>query len=390
MISLISPQYELVLSWIGESSAAGAALGCIYYVLASYLVIRFRMRRASVRRDDGDASPPMTVLKPLRGAEPRLLGRLSSFCIQKYDGPIQLVFGTHDCTDPAIEVVKRLQADFPEQSITLKIDPQEHGANRKISNLVNMMPLAKNEILIIADSDIEVGPHYYSSVVRELKRNGVGAVTCLYHGVAEAGLWSRLSALTINSYFLPQVILALSFRLAQPCFGSTIAIRRSTLTSVGGFQAFSDVLADDYAIGEAVRACGQAVVVPPMSVAHVCLDNDFRSMMQQQLRFARTIRSIDPLGYVGSIITHPFPLALIGASSGSTSCLYLAALALGCRVLACVSVERAFRLNWQHYWLIPIQDIISFGAYLGSYMGRTVVWREQRYRVLQDGGLVQE
>jgi ceramide glucosyltransferase len=376
---------DYLLLWIGDTCAAGAVLGCLYLITASILVLRFRRNR----QPRLGTAAPVTILKPLRGAEPRLFGRLSSFCLQDYDGPVDLVFGTQDAADPGIEVIKRLKAAFPEKPIALTVDAREHGANRKVSNLVNMTTLAHHDILIVADSDIQVRPHYLSEVVGELQRPGVGAVTCLYHGIAGAGMWSRISALAINTHFLPQVVMALTFGLAQPCFGATIALRRQLLASLGGFRAFADFLADDYAIGEAVRASGHEVVIPPRSVGHVCFETDLKSLVDRQIRFARTIKSVDPVGYAGSIITHPFGLALLGALFGNSSCLVLVALAFVARIALCLSIERTFGLAWQRYWLIPIQDLISFWVYVASFMGATVTWRDQRYRVSADGSLIQ-
>jgi ceramide glucosyltransferase len=363
---------------------AGATLGCIHILLACVLVLRFTRRC----EHSPAAAPPVTILQPLYGSEPRLFERCASFCRQDYPGPIQLVFATHDPADPAIEVVQSLQAAFPEQPIALKIDPSEYGANRKVSNLINMMPLARHDILVMADSDIEVGPDYLSMLVSELHEPAVGAVTCLYHGIAGAGLWSRLSAVAINTHFLPDAVTALSLHLAQPCFGATIAMRRATLGRIGGFAAFAECVADDYMIGQAARSGGNRVAIPAFSVGHVCFEKDFEALLGRQMRSARTIRRIDPIGHAGSILTHPFPLALLAALLGGTGALLLSIIALGCRAALAVCVERAFGLNRQHYWLIPLEELILFGVYVLSFLGATVSWRGRRYRVASDGRLV--
>jgi ceramide glucosyltransferase len=372
--------------WIASICVTGATLGCIYMLLTSVLVLRFRRGRTTRDR----CSSPVTILKPLHGAEPRLFAQLASFCNQDYAGPVQLVFGAHDQADPAILVVKRLEAALAGKSIDLKVDPRRHGSNPKVSNLVNMMPLARHDIVVIADSDIQVGPNYLAEVVGELQRPGVGAVTCLYHGIAGAGFWSRISAIATNTHFLPEVIMALSLRLARPCFGATIAMRRETLNRIGGFSNFADDLAEDYAIGEAVRASGSEVAIPGFSVGHVCAENDLRALLAHQMRFARTIRGIDPIGYAGSIITHPLPLALIGLLLGGAGAGLVLAVALGCRLLLCASIERAFGLAGQPSWLIPVHDLIAFAVYVASFFGSTVSWRGNTYRVLSDGRLVED
>jgi ceramide glucosyltransferase len=189
-------------------------------------------------------------------------------------------------------------------------------------------------------------------------------------------------------------VTALALHLARPCFGATIAMRRETLSRIGGFAAFADCLADDYMIGQAVRSAGLRVAVPAFSVGHVCFETDFLALLGRQLRSARTIRSTDPLGHAGSILTHPFPLALLGALFGGVGALSLSALilafaALGCRGVLALCVERTFGLKRQHYWLIPLQELILFAVYVLSFLGATVTWQGRPYRIASDGGLVQ-
>jgi ceramide glucosyltransferase len=375
------------LLWTGNFCVATATVGCIYAVIAAALTHRFGR---AAQRTAANPQPAVTILKPLCGREPGLLGRLLAFTHQDYDAPVQMVFGTRNRSDPAIDVVARLRTTQPDAAIDIAVDPLGHGTNRKVSNLINMAPLARHDVIVLSDSDIEVGATYLNDVVGELAKPGVGAVTCLYHGIAGAGLWSRLSAMSINSYFLPNVVVARSIGLAQPCFGATIALTRETLDDIGGFNAFADCLADDYAIGAAVRAAGLDVTIPPFSVGHVCFEQTAGELVRHQMRQSRTIRSIDPVGYAGAIITHPLALALIGATLGSSLGLLVAALAIVCRTGLTIAVERAFDLPRQQYWLVPFRDLIAFTTFVSGFFGSTVSWRGSRYRVLSDGSVVQE
>jgi ceramide glucosyltransferase len=359
-----------------------AGTGCLYLLVAAIAVLRFPRRRGPFAR----FSEPVTILKPLQGSEPNLLPRLASFCNQTYSAPVQVICGVQDHSDPAVEEVKQI-AGGAFNAVELVIEEQAHGCNRKVSNLANMLGAARHEVLVIADSDIEVGPGYLADVMAHLQEPGVGAVTCLYHGLPAAGTWSRKAALAINTHFLPSVVTALSFGLAQPCFGSTIALRRKTLSRIGGFEMFADCLADDYAIGMAVRSAGYTVAVPSFSIGHLCFEDSLRSLVAQQLRAVRTIKSIDPLGYCGAIITHPFPLALIGALLSGGKAILLAAIALACRLLLCRCVEKVFRVPRQQYWLIPMCDLLSFAIFISSYLGKSVTWRGFTYRVTSKGKL---
>ncbi|HEY7302080.1 MAG TPA: bacteriohopanetetrol glucosamine biosynthesis glycosyltransferase HpnI [Xanthobacteraceae bacterium] len=375
-----------ILQSFGELCAAGVILGVLYNLTAAILVLRFPRPTELAR----GSYPAVSILKPLHGNEPGLFWRLASFCRQDYPAAIQLICGTQSESDPVIDLVTLLTTTQPSTQVDLKMDAREHGTNRKVSNLVNMQAAARHEVVLISDSDIVVEPRFLSNAISELQAPGVGGVSCAYFGIAAGGIWAKLSALYINTQFLPNVITALSFDAARPCFGSAILMRRSMLDRIGGLGTFADELADDFAIGRAIRATGYRVSIPRFAVGHVCFEREFRSFWERQMRSARTIRSIDPVGYVGTIFMHPFTLALLAATIGMPHPALMIATAVACRVVLCSCVERAFGLPRQPYWLVPLHDLISFAVFVTSFLGSAVVWRGHIYRVLADGALKQD
>jgi ceramide glucosyltransferase len=259
-----------------------------------------------------------------------------------------------------------------------------------VSNLLNMARSIRHDVIVIADSDMRVDRDYLSRVVTALQQPGVGAVTCLYYGDPLAGIWARLCALAINAHFLPSVVVGVALGRARPCFGSTIALRRGTLEEIGGFVAFVDCLADDYAIGAALRAHGCAITIPPFAIAHMCTQTSLRELWRHELRWARTIRSIDPVGYVGSIVAYPLPWALIALLLGVASTALLpatgiAVASVACRMALLRRVEQAYALPRQAYWLVPARDLLSFALFAASFLGRDVSWKGRRYRMVAGG-----
>jgi len=365
---------------------AGAFIGCVLMLFESGFVLAFGGRRPAA----GSSEPPVTVLKPLHGAEPELAARLAAFCQQEYGGPVQVLCGARDANAPAANAVRTMQRQHPDWPIELHVDSRRHGSNRKVSNLINMFPCVRHDTLVLSDSDIVVDQTYLRDIAALLAQPRAGAVTTLYHGMAGEGLWARLSALAINTNFLPQAITGLALKAAKPCFGATIALRRSMLEKIGGFGHFADELADDYAIGMAVRSAGYDVVIAPFPVGHVCFETSLRQFVRHQIRVARTVKTIDPIGYAGTILTHPFPLALLGMLSGSAAAALLAVAALASRIALCRCVERRFGLKRENYWLVPLQDILAFAVYVASYFGATVHWRGAEYRVATDGTLIED
>ncbi|MEA1831952.1 bacteriohopanetetrol glucosamine biosynthesis glycosyltransferase HpnI [Methylobacterium durans] len=380
------------LTWLSPILLVLALAGCGYGLIAALLAGRFAARIPARLAADA-ARPSVTMLKPLCGMEPNLYENLETFCRQDYPGPVQIVFGVQNAADPAIGVVRRLQEAHPSARIDLVIDARQHGSNRKVSNLINMSALIANDVIVLADSDMVVRPDYLERVVAELSAPGIGGVTCLYHGVpAHRGIHAHLSGLAIDVQFLPNVVMGTALKLAKPCFGSTIAFRRTALSAIGGFEAFRDDLADDYAIGEALRIHVGEVAIPNFTIGHTCVDTEMSGLWRHELRWNRTIRNVDPAGYAGSVVTHAFPLALIGAllPGAGHSALVVAALALACRILLCVRLERAFGLEPHAYWLLPIRDMLSFANFSWSFVSGAVTWKGHDYRVVADGTLIPE
>lgn len=381
-------EFTLKLSaWLWLIFTLSTILGCAYALFAAALLRRF----AHESPNSPQSRQSITLLKPLCGAEPELETNLTSFCTQDYAGRVQLIFGIQDAADPASAIVHRLIECFPDRDIELVVDPTIHGTNRKISNLINMLPRARYDVIVLSDSDVKVQPDYLREVNVTLCTPDVGLVTCLYRGLATTGLWSRLVAAQINHHFLPSVLVGLALGLARPCFGSTIALRKETLRQIGSFDAFSDQLADDYSMGEAVRGLGMKVAIPPFLIDHTCSEKSFAALLRHELRWARTLRLLDPMGYAGSLVTHPLPFALAAAAVQGFGAIGLGmfALALACRLLVPLQIKTTRGRGGASAWLSPLRDFLSFAVFLASFLPGPLSWRDHRYVAHSDGTLTQ-
>jgi ceramide glucosyltransferase len=302
------------------------------------------------------------------------------------------VIGAHRETDPAVAIVRQVMADLPGVDITLVIDGALPGSNFKICNVANMMAVAKHEVLVIADSDMRVEPHYLDAVVGPLMAEGVGLVTCLYTGRPERGVASALGAAFINSGFLPSVLVARWVGADTGCFGATMALRRSTLAEVGGLGALINQLADDYVLGRLVRDAGYDVVISPYLVENIVLEADFGALFQHELRWQRTVRSISPNGLAASVVTNPVALALLALPlSGFADGAWLAlAAALAGREALIYTCSRVFGAIPLRTALVPIRDVLSLVVLVASFCGQRVTWRDQTFQVDQRGRMTFE
>jgi ceramide glucosyltransferase len=357
-------------------------VGVLYTLAAVFLAGRWRQGAIGTVAD----APSVTILKPLYGDEPKLAENLATFLQQYYPGAVQMVCGVGTADDPAVTIIDALNPPRYGEDFILSIAARTHGSNGKISNLTNMQPHATNDLLVLSDSDIAVEPDYLARIATAIGRPGVGAVTCLYAGRGDAGLWSRIAAAGISYQFLPSVMIGLATGLAKPCMGSTIALRRETLDAIGGFARFADILADDHAIGAAVRDLGLEIVVPPMIVTHGCTETRLMDITRHELRWNATVRALDHAGFIGSIVTHPLALAILAfALGGGTMAVWLILMAVLARTALAIRIDRLARRRTMPLWLLPFRDIVSFMLYLATFFVRSVDWRGAKLRMEKHG-----
>jgi len=372
---------------LGWLFVALSLAGALYTLLAASVIGRF----AAASVPQGGELPPVTLLKPLHFDSTGLEEDLDTFLAQDYPAPIQIVFGVQHAADPAIAIVNHLKARHPGIDIDLVIDPRRYGSNAKVCNLINMMEHAKHGVLVLSDSDIAVPRDYLRRVVGALHQPGVGAVTCPYTGRAGASAWSTLAAMGTNYEFLPNMVFGTWWGIADACLGSTIAVKRATLDMTGGFEAFSNYLADDYEMGRAIRHRGLRVSLLPLAVTHRCTEETLTDLFHHELRWSRTVRILRPVSHLGTLVTFPLPvallaLALLGGGAGGWAAL---AAALIARFVLRSRVEKAFGAASGPAWLLPIRDTLSLAVFFASFFGQKVAWRGTRLKVEPSGAMSQ-
>jgi ceramide glucosyltransferase len=367
-------------------TAVAAACGVGYYLLCLYAVRDFLKERRDTRGPD----LPVSILKPLRGTDPGMYEAFRSHCLQQYPD-YELLFGVSDLKDPAAELVRNLQREFPDRSIELVHCPSLLGANGKVSNLVQLVKQARYDYLVVNDSDIRVEPDYLQRVMAPFSDPRVGAVTCLYRGIAGKTLGSRLEAIGIATDFAAGVLAARQLQGVKFGLGSTLAFRQEDLLQIGGFQALVDYLADDYQLGARIAALGKEVIVSDVVVDHHLPDYSWGEFLQHQVRWARAIRDSRKLDYIGLAATFGMPWALLVMlfARGAAWSWGLLAITVVLRfALAALITNKVLhqKLRITDYLLIPVRDTVALLIWAISFAGHSIHWRGLKFR-LKDGKL---
>ena|SRR5579863_261395 len=373
-----------------------ALLGCvsssIYYLLCLWSAAAFLRVRDTVRSGGWPQSlPPVTILKPLKGVDPEIYEGFRSHCLQDYP-EYEIIFGVSDPADPAIASVEQLRQEFPDRSIRLQVCPNILGTNVKVSNLEQMLQLARYDHLIVNDSDIRVERDYLRRVIAPLADEQAGMVTCLYRGVPAPTLGSQLEALGISADFSAGVLVAQQIEGGVRFgLGSTLAFRRKDLERIGGFHPIIDFLADDYELGRRIADLGLNVILSDVVVETHVPAYDVRGFLDHQLRWARGLRDVRRGGYIGVAATFGFLwglLNVIAAHAAPWSWAVLVAVFL-LRVAVAVTVGKSVLQDarvFEQIWLLPLRDLLAVFVWIASFTGHTVVWRGETF-ALKDGRL---
>jgi ceramide glucosyltransferase len=366
-----------------------AAAPLVYYMLATLAAWRFfRRERARLLPD---YTPPISVLKPVRGIDFGSYENFASFCRQDYPD-YEILFAVNDDQDPAVQLILRLIGEFPERKIRLLVGAEYLGANRKVNKLARLAKEAQHGVLVLTDGDVRVGPQYLREVAAPLADQKIGAVTSFYRGIAERNFGAQLEAVGASSDFFGGVLMAQWLEGIHFALGASVATTKTWLGKMGGFEAIAGTLADDYELGLRIAKAGGQIVLSREAVWTMYPAQTFRSFWDHQVRWARTVRLCRPASYVGLLFTQGLPctlLAVFVAPAKWIAVAYLLAyLILRFAMAWTVGVwgvqDETLRRN---LWLVPLRDAIHFVIWVASFGSNHIRWGNDEY-VVRRGQMV--
>jgi ceramide glucosyltransferase len=329
--------------------------------------------------------PPVSILKPLKGCDSETERCLESWFQQNYPGELEIIFATPSANDPVCPIVHRLIETYPQVSAKLIIADPVLGPNGKVSALCYLTRHARHEHLVICDADVFAKNNFLSHLVSGLADETVGLVNCFYILAHPTNLPMRLESIAVNADFWTQVLQSVSLRPMDFALGAAMATTKTQLARIGGFEGLLELLADDYQLGNRIAKSGRNLTICPVPVECRTPGQDWRSVWRHQLRWARTIRASQPVGYFFSILGNGtiWPLLAMGPAP------WLVPIGLALRMLAAVSNYR--RLTGQFKWwvavLAPVKDLGQVVLWAFSFAGNVITWHDQRFCVSQGGKL---
>ena len=371
--------------------------GSVYALLCLWAADRFR-REARAYKALNAASgssadwPPVTILKPICGLEKHQRENLRSACVQDYP-EFQVVFHVQAADDPALPLLYELQKEFGPERVTVAVENIRAGTNGKINNMIGGLRHARHDVLVISDSDVRLNPDYLKTIVAPLGKTDVGCV-CTFYKAAGADAWyEKVELLTLNADFITNVLFAHASGASRFCLGASAAIHRSTLEEIGGLEALSDYLVEDYEMGRRVWEHGKKVAIVPYFVDTIVDLKSPSAWWNHQIYWDQNTRAARPFAFFSTALIRSVPFAFIFAAMRLCDPAGLVVLigAVGLRL-----VTAALILGWgirdgeglRSLWLLPFRDLSSLATWLLAFTKRTTVWRGASFILTRDGRLV--
>jgi len=366
--------------------------GIVLWAVPGFLRERRQTRAGLVERPG--FTPPLSLFKPLRGSDPGLESYLEGFFTQDYP-EYEILFCAREADDAGLVTARRVAARYP--GIPAKFlftSGQPDYINDKAISMEKMEAEAAHDIFVISDSDVRISPDYLRAVALPFADARVGAMCCLYRGIAaEGGLWARLEAVGMSVEMSAGVLAARAMEGMQFTLGPTMAFRRETIRRMGGFRVTADYCADDFVLGNETFKLGQVVVLSYHAIDHMVLNSSFISSLKHQVRWMKSTRFSRPKGHFGTALTFSMPFGLLGWAAAAWLGypwwgLALFALGVATRLALAVAVGRLVvrDAGWLGLLILyPIRDLMGFLLWAASYAGRRILWRGRVYELLPDG-----
>jgi len=365
---------------------AVATFPFIYYLLVLYSSWRFFHRpTSSPGAAGGGFTPPVSNLKPIRGADPEAYENFASLCRQDYP-EYELLFCVGAKDDPAVPVLEMLARDFPERRIRILVGTDGRASNDKAAKLARLVSEARHEILVINDSDVRVRPDYLRSVVAPLADPKVGAVTCFYMPLEVKTLPEKLQTMGMVSDFYAGVLVARQLDGMKFALGPTIATTRERLAGFGGYGAIENLPADDVLVGRLIAGQGYEVVLLPYVIQTVPDFHSLPDLVRKRLRWFVVMRHMRPWGHLGLLLTQGLPWSLAAVAARPTAAVALGYLGayLGLRFAMTWLIGAKGlrdRTLWKKMWLIPAWDAMALFIWLWSFGRDSFRWRDGEYAI---------
>jgi len=367
------------------------ALGPLgYYVTATIAAIRF-FRRERAKKLPA-FTPPVSLLKPVKGVDFGSRENFASFCVQDYP-EYEILFCVNEMSDAAVPVIEQVMKEFPERRIRILPNAPQIGSNHKVNNLVLLAREARHDILLQSDGDVRVGPNYVREMVAPFADPSVGVASCFYRGIAENNVWAELEAVGTASDFFAGALVAEWKEGITFALGASVATTKSWLSRIGGYEALANLLADDYEIGNRIYQAGGKVLLSREPVWTMYPAQGAKGFWEHQVRWARTVRLCRPLSFLGLLFTHGLPWAIVAALVAPAAWIgvtYLLAYLILRSVMAWVVGVWGVGddVLQRRIWLVPVRDVLNFAVWLAGFASNRVTWGDLEY-VMKDGKMME-
>src|SRR5579859_4845318 len=383
--------------FLAAISLIGTVSSAIFLILSLIGSAKFRREAREQKRVASNLKtlPPVSLLKPVHGAEPRLRENIESFFVQNYPN-YEIIFAADEENDAALAIIREVAARHPQINCRILVTGPPQFPNPPASSFTRMAEVAAYDILVTSDSDVEVAPNYLAQVVPPMLDPSVGMLTCVYRGKNAGGFWSGMDAIGMSIEMTAGVLTANLLEGMKFGLGPTIVTRKDSVAKIGGYRVTADYFSNDFVIGNFIEKAGYRVVLSRHVIDHVVPPMTFQKMWDRQVRWAKGTRWSRPRGHFGTGLIFAMPYGIIGLLAGLLTGHWLIGLSFLLVAILNRMIE-SWTIGWgivrdpvarSRAWLYPIRDLLGFAVWCASYLSKRAVWRDKRYQLVKGGRIV--
>ena len=389
--------------WIHMIGLVLLGIACIGVLSSLSFLLLALLGAAKFHRDNQEqrrfaeknvSLPAVSILKPVHGAEPRLKENIESFFRQDYPD-YEILFAADDEDDAALNVVREVASRYPQIKSSILVTGKPALPNPPACSFARMTEVAAHHILVTSDSDVEVGPNYLREVVAPTLESAVGMVTCVYRGKNAGGFWSGMDAIGMSVEMTAGVLTANLLEGMKFGLGPTIVTRKDSIAKIGGYGVTGEYFSNDFVTGNFIERAGYRVVLSRHVIDHVVPPMTFKRMWQRQVRWAKGTRWSRPKGHLGTGLIFAMPYGILGVIAGALTG-HFAFGAILLLVATCNRLLESWVVGWgavrdpraRQVWLYPLRDLLGFAVWCASYLSKSAVWRDHRFRLVEGGRIV--
>ncbi len=332
----------------------------------------------------------MSIIKPIKGADPGSIECLESF-FQLIYPRFEITFAVANTNDPVVPIIDKLMKKYPDVSARLRFGLLELGINPKVNTMALAYEEAQYEWIWISDAQVVVAPDALQKLFSGVD-NSVGLVSGVVCGVEPHSFAGRMECTFLNSFYAKWSLISDS--IGTPCvMGKSMLFKKATFARMGGIRALGKFLAEDFMAGQGIQYLGLKVKMQREAIFQWVGGISWKAFWARHIRWGRIRKAQAPIAYIAEpLLMSP---VLVTCLSLTLNQLFGVPLLIGTTMGFALFFAMDFTISWllsggrfklnPMHWLL--RELVQLPLWFHIGASQKINWRGTQMAI-QHGGLL--